>query len=109
MLGINVWRLRVLAMAFAGLSAGMGGVLFIPTGVLDFSLWLPFTLFGFVAAAVAGYHSFWWTFLASLGFGIVSEMGTAYISSVFSQAIAFGILAVAVLVGQRATALRILA
>jgi hypothetical protein len=36
-------------------------------------------------------------------------MGTAYISSVFSQAIAFGILAVAVLVGQRATALRILA
>ncbi len=108
MLGVNVWRLRHMAAAFTGVSAGVGGTLFVPLGVLDFNQGLSFTLYGFVAAAVAGYQSLWWTFLASIGFGIISELGTSYISSVFSQAVAFGILAVAVLVGQRVSSLRAL-
>ena len=108
MLGIDIWRLRLIAMGFAGLVTGLGGALFIPIGVLDFSQGLSFTLFGFVAAAVAGYESPLRTVLVSLAFGIVSELGTAYISSVFSQAVAFGILAIAILIGQRFAFLRMM-
>jgi branched-chain amino acid transport system permease protein len=100
MLGIDVWRLRIAAMAFAGLAAGIGGVLFVPLGILDFSQGLPFLLYGFVAASLAGFMSIPWTFAASLGFGVVSSLGTAYISSVFAQAVSFGILALLVLVSQ---------
>src|SRR4051794_36487426 len=44
MLGIDVWRWRLVAMAYAGLLAGVAGVLFLPLGVLDFSQGLSFTL-----------------------------------------------------------------
>jgi branched-subunit amino acid ABC-type transport system permease component len=101
MLGIDVWRWRLVAMAFAGLLAGGAGVLFLPLGVLDFNQGLAFTLYGFVAAAIAGYAGIAPALLAGWAFGVVSAVGTAYVSSVFSQAVAFGILAAAVLVAQR--------
>lgn len=106
MLGIDVWRLRLVAMIFAGLAAGIGGVLFVPLGILDFSQGLPFLLFGFVAASLAGFMSIPWTFAASLGFGIISSLGTGYISSVFAQAVSFGILAALVLASQTIPGLR---
>lgn len=101
MLGIDVWRWRRVAMAVAGLLAGGAGVLFVPLGVLDFSQGLNLTLYGFVAAAIAGYYGIVPALAAGWAFGVVSALGTAYVSSVFSQALTFGILAAAVLVGQR--------
>jgi branched-subunit amino acid ABC-type transport system permease component len=101
MLGIDVWRWRLVAMAAAGLLAGGAGALFLPLGVLDFSQGLSFTLYGFVAAAIAGYYGIAPALFAGWAFGVVSAIGTAYVSSVFSQAVTFGILAAAVLVGQR--------
>lgn len=106
MLGIDVWRLRAVAMGFAGLAGGLGGVLFLPLGVLDFSQALPMTLFGFVAAAIAGFRSIGLAFLAAVLFGVISALGTAYISSVFSQAVAFGLLAVVLLLAQHVSALK---
>lgn len=101
MLGIGVWRWRMVAMAFAGLLAGAAGTLFLPLGVLDFSQGLSFTLYGFVAAAIAGYYGIAPALVAGWAFGVVSAVGTAYVSSVFSQAVTFGILAAVVLVAQR--------
>ena len=74
--------------------------------MINFSQGLSFTLFGFVVAAVAGYQSPLRTILAALAFGIASELGTAYISSIFSQAIAFGVLAGVVIIGQRMSFMR---
>lgn len=104
MLGIDVWRWRLVAMAIAGLLAGGAGVLFLPLGVLDFSQGLSLTLYGFVAAAIAGYYGIARALIAGWVFGVISALGTAYVSSVFSQALTFGILAVAVLIGQRLSA-----
>lgn len=106
MVAINVWRLRMIATVFAGLAAAIGGVVFVPVGILDFSQGLSFLLYGFVAASIAGYMSVGWTLLAAVGFGIVSALGTAYVSSVFAQAVAFGILAAVVLVSQSVPGLR---
>jgi branched-subunit amino acid ABC-type transport system permease component len=104
MLGINVWRWRLVAMACAGFLAGGAGALFLPLGVLDFSQGLSFTLYGFVAASIAGYYGIAPALLAGWAFGVVSAVGTAYVSSVFSQAVTFGVLAAAVLVNQRISA-----
>ena len=101
LLGINVWRWRLVAMAFVGFLVGVAGVLFLPLGVLDFSQGLTFTLYGFVAAAIVGYYGIRRAMLGGWAFGIVSALGSAYVSSVFSQAVTFGILASAVLIGQR--------
>lgn len=103
MLGINVWRLRMVAMAVAGIATGIGGVLFLPLGVLDSSQGLSFTLYGFVAAAVAGYANVRAALAAAWAFGLVSALGTSYVSSAFSQAVAFGTLVIVVLAGQSAT------
>jgi branched-subunit amino acid ABC-type transport system permease component len=109
MLGIDVWKLRMIAMGFAGLASGLGGALFIPGGVLDFSQGLSLTLYGFVAATVAGFERPFAALAAAIAFGVTSQLGTAYISSVFSQAIAFGILAAVVLIGQRMNFMRAIA
>jgi len=92
MLGINVPLLRLTATAGSGVLLGVAGALFLPLGVLDFSLGLRLTLFGFVAAAISGYYSVPGALIGGLTFGVVDALGTAYLSSTFGLFFTFSAL-----------------
>ena len=101
MLGIDVRLLRSLVMGLTGGLVGLAGGLFLPLAVLDFSIGLRLTLFGFVAGAVFGYESLPGALLGGWLFGLLDAFGTAYVSSVFSEAVAFGALLVLIVAGRR--------
>ena len=106
MLGIDVWSLRLAGMALAGTVAAAAGVLFLPLGVLDFTLGLRLTLFGFVAAAIVGYESVPGALLGGWLFGLVDAFGRAWVSSVFGEAVAFGALIAVILTARRLRVIR---
>ncbi len=108
MLGFSTWRLRLAGMLLAGLVVGVAGVAFLPLGVVDFTQGLNFTLFGFVAAAITGYESVPGALIGGWIFGLAGALGTAYISSVFSEAVAFGALISLVLLARRLPVLQAL-
>jgi branched-chain amino acid transport system permease protein len=100
MLGINVGLLRTGAVVTAGVLLGLAGALFLPLGVVDFSLGLRLTLFGFVAAAISGYESVPGALLGGWAFGIIDALGTAYLSSTFGLFFTFSALIVLAFVTQ---------
>lgn len=100
MLGINVRMLRLVSMAAAGALTGLAGALFLPLGVIDFSVGLNFTLFGFVAAAVTGYRSLGLALFGGWAIGLIDALGTTYVSSKFGLVFTFTALIVVALVAQ---------
>ncbi len=101
MLGIDIWTLRLVGMGLAGALVGAAGVLFLPLGVLDFTIGLRLTLFGFVAAAIVGFESVAGAIVGGWLFGLVDAFGRAWISSVFGEAVAFGALIAIILMARR--------
>lgn len=101
MIGLNVRGLRLAFMALVGMVTGFGAGMFVPLGVLDFSMGLRLTLFGFVAASVSGYRSIAGVLAGGIAFGVVDALGTAYVSSVFGTAITFTVLIAIALASQR--------
>jgi len=92
LMGINVPRMTLLSFALATLIAAISGVIVAPTTSLQFDTGRLFTISGFVAAAIGGIMSFPGAVIGGLFLGLVTQLATAYISSLFSNAIALVIL-----------------
>jgi branched-chain amino acid transport system permease protein len=92
LMGINVPRMTLLSFALATLIAAIAGVTVAPTTSLQFDTGRLFTISGFVAAAIGGIASFPGAVIGGLFLGLVTQLATAYISSLFSTAIALLIL-----------------
>jgi branched-chain amino acid transport system permease protein len=92
LMGINVPRMTLLSFALATLIAAIAGVIVAPTTSLQFDTGRLFTISGFVAAAIGGIASFPGAIAGGLFLGLVTQLSTAYISSLFSTAIALLIL-----------------
>ncbi len=92
LMGINVPRMTLLSFALATLIAAIAGVTVAPTTSLQFDTGRLFTISGFVAAAIGGIASFPGAIIGGLFLGLVTQLATAYISSLFSTAIALLIL-----------------
>jgi branched-chain amino acid transport system permease protein len=90
--GINVPRMTLLSFALATLIAAIAGVIVAPTTSLQFDTGRLFTISGFVAAAIGGIASFPGAIVGGLFLGLATQLSTAYISSLFSTAIALLIL-----------------
>jgi branched-subunit amino acid ABC-type transport system permease component len=101
MLGINVTPLRVTALLATGLLIGLSAVPFMAGATVDFTQGLPISLLGFVAAAMFGFESVLGALVGGWIFGIAAALATAYVSSVFGEAIPFSALVVMLLVGRR--------
>ena len=91
-MGINVPRMTLLSFALATLIAAIAGVTVAPTTSLQFDTGRLFTISGFVAAAIGGIASFPGAIIGGLFLGLLTQLATAYISSLFSTAIALLIL-----------------
>jgi len=92
LMGINVPRMTLLSFGLATLIAAIAGVIVAPTTSLQFDTGRLFTISGFVAAAIGGIASFPGAITGGLFLGLVTQLATAYISSLFSTAIALLIL-----------------
>jgi branched-chain amino acid transport system permease protein len=92
LMGINVPRMTLLSFALATLIAAIAGVIIAPTTSLQFDTGRLFTISGFIAAAIGGMASFPGAIIGGLFLGLVTQLTTAYISSLFSTAIALLIL-----------------
>jgi branched-chain amino acid transport system permease protein len=94
LMGIDVPRMTLLSFGMATLIAAISGVIVAPTTSLQFDTGRLFTISGFVAAAIGGIASFPGAVIGGLFLGLVTQLSTAYISSLFSSAISLVILLV---------------
>jgi branched-chain amino acid transport system permease protein len=94
LMGIDVPRMTLLAFGVATLIAAISGVIVAPATSLQFDTGRLFTISGFVAAAIGGIASFPGAVIGGLFLGLVTQLSTAYISSLFSSAISLLILLV---------------
>ena len=94
LMGIDVSRMTLLSFGLATLIAAVAGVVVAPATSLQFDTGRLFTISGFVAAAIGGIASFPGAITGGLFLGLVTQLSTAYISSLFSTAISLLILLV---------------
>ena len=92
LMGIDVAQMTLLSFALATLIAAIAGVIVAPTTSLQFDTGRLFTISGFVAAAIGGIASFPGAIIGGIFLGLATQLATAYISSLFSTAIALLIL-----------------
>ncbi|MGB7041692.1 MAG: ABC transporter permease [Xanthobacteraceae bacterium] len=92
LMGIDVKRMTLLSFGLATLIAAVAGVVVAPTTSLQFDTGHLFTNFGFIAAVIGGMASFPGAIVGGLLLGVVTALATAYLSSLFANAIALIIL-----------------
>lgn len=97
LVGISVPRMTLLSFALAAFIAAVAGIVIAPTTSLQFDTGRLFTISGFIAVAIGGIASFPGAIAGGLLLGLATQLATAYVSSLFSSAIAL-LLLLAVLV-----------
>jgi len=91
---------RMVALSFA-LSAGLGalaGVVVTPLITTQFNIGLPFTLKGFAAAVIGGLGNIGGAIVGGLILGVLEALSSAFVSSMYGDAVTYGILLVILLV-----------
>lgn len=97
-MGIHVERMVALSFALSALLGALGGVVFTPLITTQFNIGLSFTLKGFAAAIIGGLGNISGAIVGGLVLGILEALSTAFISSMYGDAVTYGILLVILLV-----------
>jgi branched-chain amino acid transport system permease protein len=97
LMGISVSRMQLVSFTLAALIGAIAGIVSAPATSLQFDTGRLFTIQGFIAVAIGGIASFPGAIAGGLLLGIVTQLATAYISSLFSNAIALALLLVVLL------------
>lgn len=92
LMGISVSRMQLFSFALAALIGALAGIVTAPATSLQFDTGRLFTIQGFIAVAIGGIASFPGAIAGGLLLGIATHVATAYISSLFSNAIALALL-----------------
>lgn len=92
LVGINVERMSLFSFGLAASIAAIAGIVIAPATSLQFDTATQFTIFGFIAVAIGGVGSFPGAIAGGLLLGILIQVATAYISSLFSSALSLGLL-----------------
>ena len=97
-MGIPVERMVALSFALAALLGALDGVVFTPLITTQFNIGLSFTLKGFAAAVIGGLGNISGAIVGGLVLGILEALSTAFVSSMYGDAVTYGILLVILLV-----------
>ena len=92
LMGVSVKRMQLISFAGAAFIGAIAGIVSAPAMSLQFDTGRLFTIQGFIAVAIGGLASFPAAVAGGLLLGIVSQVATAYISSLFSNAISLALL-----------------
>lgn len=97
LMGVSVTRMQVFSFSLASLIGGLAGIVMAPMTSLQFDTGNLFTIWGFIAVAIGGMGSLLGAVAGGLFLGVVAQLSTAYLSSLFSNGIALGLLLVVLL------------
>ncbi len=97
-MGIHVERMVALSFALSALLGALGGVVFTPLITTQFNIGLSFTLKGFAASIIGGLGNISGAIIGGLVLGILEALSTAFVSSMYGDAVTYGILLVILLV-----------
>jgi branched-chain amino acid transport system permease protein len=97
-MGIPVERMVALSFALAALLGALGGIVFTPLTSTQFNAGVSFTLKGFGAAIIGGLGNITGAIVGGLMLGILEALSTAFISSLYGDAVTYAILFVILLV-----------
>lgn len=92
LMGISVPGMTLFSFTLAAAIGAIAGIVIAPATSLQFDTGTLFTIFGFIAVAIGGLGSFPGAVAGGLLLGVASQLATAYISSLFSNALALGLL-----------------
>jgi branched-chain amino acid transport system permease protein len=97
LMGIDVPRLTLLSFGLTALIGALGGIAVAPIISLQFDTGRFFTNAGFIAVAIGGMSSFVGAVGGGLFLGVAEQLAAGYVSSLFSNALALGLLLVTLL------------
>lgn len=97
LMGIDVPRMTLLSFALAAMIGAIGGVVVAPISSLQFDSGQFFTIFGFIAVAIGGMGSFIGAIVGGLTLGVAEQLAAGYVSSLFSNGLAVGLLLITLL------------
>ena len=92
LMGIDVPRMTLLSFTIASLLGGISGILVAPITSLEFDTGRFFTNFGFISVAVGGMGSFAGVVMGGLVLGVAEQLAAGYVSSLFANGLALGLL-----------------
>jgi branched-chain amino acid transport system permease protein len=92
LMGIDVPRMTLLSFTMACLLGGVSGIIVAPITSLEFDTGRFFTNFGFIAVAIGGMGSFAGVVLGGLVLGVAEQLAAGYVSSLFANGLALGLL-----------------
>jgi branched-chain amino acid transport system permease protein len=98
MRGIPVGRLSILAFALGGAVAGLGGMVAGPVTQAAYTIGIPSTLQGFVAATIGGITRPWGPLLGGLLLGLTIQFTTAYWDASYTNMVELLVLLVVLVV-----------
>lgn len=87
LVGISVPRMTLLSYTLSTALGAVAGVVIAPTTSLQFDTGRLFTIAAFMAVIIGGLGSFSGAIVGGLLLGVVGQLATAYVSSLFSSAI----------------------
>ena len=98
LLGVDVTRLTLLSFGAAAMIAAIGGCAVAPIMSLQFDAGRFFTNAGFIAVAIGGMNSLPGAVAGGLFLGVAEQLAAGYVSSLFADALALGLLLATLLV-----------
>jgi len=96
--GINHKRLGAYSFVAGGLLGGLGGAVWVPIAFAQVDIGIALGLKGFTAAALGGFGTTFGPIAGGLIFGLVESLAAGLISSAYTEAIAYGLLLVVLIV-----------
>jgi branched-chain amino acid transport system permease protein len=96
-MGIDVPRLTLFSFGLTAMIGAIGGAVVAPIMSLQFDAGGFFTNSGFVAVAIGGMNSFPGAIAGGLFLGVAEQLAAGYVSSLFANALALGLLLVTLL------------
>ena len=88
LMGIRVGRIQVLSFTLAAGVGAAGGIVIGPITSFQFDTGRMYTIFGFIAAVIGGIGSPVGAVAGGLVLGVATQLAAAYVSSLFSNALA---------------------
>jgi branched-chain amino acid transport system permease protein len=97
-MGVPVERMVAMSFGLAALLGAIGGVVFTPLISTQFDTGVAMTLNGFAAAIIGGMGNIRGAIIGGLVIGILQSLSTAFISSVYGDAVTYGVLFVLLMI-----------
>lgn len=92
LMGVNVGRISMTAWGLASGISVLAGMLVAPVTFLDFEMMVIVLLKAFAGAILGGFNSLPGAVIGCLAIGVVENLFSAYVSTAFKDAFAFGII-----------------